>query len=130
MRQSILVVDDNYDLRSLIGELLSEEFDVSTAESLGTAQALIAASGGFDLVLLDVELPDGNGCDYCMDLRRAGIATPVILMSGYGGAKDISHGLQSGANDYLTKPFFGRELIQVIHSIVPSSHMRLAAQAV
>ena len=71
---------------------------------------------GFDLILLDVMLPEKNGFDVCRDLRRAGITTPILMLTARGQLDDKVTGLKLGADDYLTKPFEAPELIARIEA--------------
>ena len=102
----ILVVEDDEPLReSLVEQLrLHEEFD--TAEAATGALALeLAERERFDLVLLDVRLPDMDGREVCRLLRRRGFKAPVVILSAAGADADAILGLDSGANDYVAKPF-------------------------
>ncbi len=102
----ILIVEDDEGLReSLAGQLrLHEAFE--TAEAATGAAALEAARGRrFDLILLDVGLPDMDGRDVCRLLRREGIEVPVVMLTGAASEADTILGLDSGANDYVAKPF-------------------------
>lgn len=102
----ILVVEDDEPLReSLVEQLrLREEFD--TAEAATGALALeLAERERFDLVLLDVRLPDMDGREVCRLLRRRGFKAPVVILSAAGADADAILGLDSGANDYVAKPF-------------------------
>jgi len=98
----ILLVDDDAPLRESLAEQLRlhEEFDISEAGS-GSEAMERAKSQRFDLVLLDVGLPDMDGREVCKVLRRAGNKMPIIMLT----AADTILGLESGANDYITKPF-------------------------
>lgn len=102
----ILLVDDDDTLRdSLIDQLgLYEEFEAvgvgSGAEALESAKAQAP-----DLVLLDVGLPDLDGCEVCRLLRRAGVKVPVIMLTGADSEADTIFSLDAGANDYVPKPF-------------------------
>jgi len=102
----ILLVDDDDALReSLVEQLrLHEEFE---AIPMGNgSDALEAVRGGhFDLILLDIGLPDFDGREVCRLLRRAGLRTPVIMLTGAESEADTILGLDSGANDYVVKPF-------------------------
>ena len=104
--RNILIVDDDEDLReSLIDQLaLHEEFDTSSA---GTATEGIQSvkSQHVDLVILDVGLPDMDGREACKLLRKAGFKSPVIMLTAQDSDADIILGLESGANDYIAKPF-------------------------
>jgi len=102
----ILLVDDDDALReSLVEQLrLHEEFE---AVPMGNgSDALEAVRGGhFDLILLDIGLPDFDGREVCRLLRRGGLRTPVIMLTGAESEADTILGLDSGANDYVVKPF-------------------------
>lgn len=104
--RSILIVDDDTDLRTTLAEQLSlhEEFVVQEA---GSAAAGIAAAreGRVDLVVMDVGLPDMDGREAVKVLRKAGFAAPIIILTGHDSEADTVLGLESGANDYVTKPF-------------------------
>ena len=69
------------------------------------------ANGRYDALLLDVGLPDGNGLDWCRQLRASGVTAPMLVLSARGEEMDRVLGLELGADDYLTKPFSPRELV-------------------
>ena len=102
----ILLVDDDEALRQSLAEQLElhEEFDSSQAENGARALELIR-SEHFDLILLDVGLPDLDGREVCRLTRRAGIKSPIIMLTASDSDADTILGLESGANDYITKPF-------------------------
>jgi DNA-binding response OmpR family regulator len=104
--RKILIVDDDPDLRNALKEQLAlhEEFD---AEAVDTAQMAVqqAKNGHFDLVLMDVGLPDMDGRDAVRILRKNGFKSPVIMLTGQDADSDTILGLEAGANDYVTKPF-------------------------
>ncbi len=104
--RKILVVDDDEDLaRSLIDQLaLHEEFDAIAAHSAAQAFAAVKANH-IDLVLLDVGLPDMDGREACRILRKNNFKNPVIMLTAQDTDSDQILGLESGANDYVTKPF-------------------------
>jgi DNA-binding response OmpR family regulator len=82
------------------------------AGTLAQAKALMEKPNArFDAILLDLSLPDGDGRDFCVQLRRDGHAMPVIMLTGSSGDDDIVRGLETGANDYICKPFRASELI-------------------
>ena len=102
----ILIIDDDDDLRESLSDQLAlhQEFEVVTAPTAG--KGLEAAKGGpFDLVLLDVSLPDMDGREACKILRRTGFKSPVVMLTGQDSDSDQILGLDAGANDYITKPF-------------------------
>ena len=78
----------------------------------GEAEARLTASDArFDAVILDVRLPDGDGRDFCVRLRRQGQAMPIIMLTGSDAETDVVRGLDAGANDYIAKPFRLAELL-------------------
>lgn len=103
----ILLVDDD----DLLCETLKEQFNVHdefSVETLGTAAAAIAKvreEAHIDLVLLDVGLPDVDGREACLKMRKDGFKSPIIMLTGADSDADQVLGLNSGANDYITKPF-------------------------
>ena len=110
----ILIVDDDPDLRLTLAEQLAVdgEFTSIQAGTLSEAEERLAAKDvRFDAVILDVRLPDGDGRDFCLRLRRQGHKMPVIMLTGSDEETDVVHGLDSGANDYIAKPFRLNELL-------------------
>jgi len=102
----LLVVDDDQDLRETLVEQLGlyDEFQISTAETAGQAVAGVKAER-VDLVIMDVGLPDMDGRDAVRTMRRNGFRGPVIMLTAQGSDADTVLGLESGANDYVAKPF-------------------------
>lgn len=102
----LLLVDDEADLRDALAEQLAvhDSFETETAGDGATALEK-AKNGRFDAILLDVGLPDMDGREVCKALRRAGVACPVIMLTAMDGDADTILGLDSGANDYVSKPF-------------------------
>ncbi|MFN7002362.1 MAG: response regulator transcription factor [Roseinatronobacter sp.] len=102
----ILLVDDDDDLREALSEqlVLTDEFDVFEAANGAEAMEQIRA-GQFDMAILDVGLPDTDGRELCKRMRKAGFKSPVIMLTGHDSDADTILGLDSGANDYITKPF-------------------------
>ena len=104
--RTILLVDDDNDLRETLVEQLSlyEEFSLSEADT--AAKGLQAArSGQVDLLIMDVGLPDMDGREAVKLLRKGGFKAPVIMLTGHDTDSDTILGLEAGANDYVTKPF-------------------------
>lgn len=117
MSRTILIVDDDQELCDLVGELLrGEGFDVDAHHS-GAGAVDLAASGRYQLVILDVMLPEQNGFEILRALRRRS-AIPVILLTARGEDVDRIIGLEIGADDYLPKPFNSRELTARIHAVL------------
>ncbi len=104
--KKILLVDDDTDLRETLHEQLwlQEEY---TADEAGTgAEGLkLLETNQYEVILLDVGLPDIDGRDLCRKIRRLGIKVPIIMLTGADSEADTILGLESGANDYVTKPF-------------------------
>ena len=104
--KKILLVDDDDDLREALAEQLvaTEDFEVSEAGNSHDAIEKVKA-GIYDLVILDVGLPDTDGRELCKRMRKQGVKCPVVMLTGHDTDADTILGLDSGANDYVTKPF-------------------------
>jgi DNA-binding response OmpR family regulator len=113
-QRPILIVEDDETLRELLAEHLADGngFIVVTAATLEAADAALNNKDSrFDAVILDIGMPDGDGRDYCVRLRRQGHKMPVIMLTGSDAEADVVRGLDSGANDYVAKPFRSNELL-------------------
>ena len=106
----ILLVDDDAHLRAALTEQLAEDFLTVEAATAAEGQAL-ALSQAFDAILLDVGLPDQDGRALCSALRVAGIACPILMLTGATEEHDMISGLDAGASDYVIKPFRIGELM-------------------
>ena len=104
--RKILIVDDDPELRDALTEQLSlhEEFEAVAVES-GSKGVQAAKAGQIDLVIMDVGLPDIDGREAVRILRKNGFKAPIIMLTGHDTDSDTILGLESGANDYVTKPF-------------------------
>ena len=104
--KKILLVDDDDDLREAIGEqlMMTEDFDVFEAAT-GQDAMIKIKDGLFDLLILDVGLPDTDGRELCRMMRKQGVKAPIMMLTGHDGDADTILGLDAGANDYVTKPF-------------------------
>ncbi len=104
--RKILIVDDDSDLRDTLMEQLSlhDEFEASAVDT-GAKGASAAKANSPDLVLMDVGLPDTDGREVVRSLRKGGFKAPIIMLTGHDTDSDTILGLESGANDYVTKPF-------------------------
>ena len=106
----ILVVEDELRLaQGLEDDLKLEGYQVEVARD-GETASRVAVEQAFDLIILDVMLPRKDGFEVCRELRRAGLRTPVILLTAKTQESDKVLGLELGADDYVTKPFSPREL--------------------
>jgi DNA-binding response OmpR family regulator len=101
-----LIVDDDAALRHSLAEQLqlNEEFQAAEAES-GAAALEASKQQRFDVILVDVGLPDMDGRELCRLMRRGGVRAPILMLTGADSDADTILGLDSGANDYITKPF-------------------------
>lgn len=114
MKKIFLVEDDKTISKNLILLLRSEGFTVSHASTQGEAIQMLA-TGKFDMALVDISLPDGNGFAVCTEIKQTqGI--PVIFLTASGDEASVVTGLNMGADDYVTKPFRPRELIARINA--------------
>ena len=104
--KTILLIDDDDDLREALTEqfVMTEEFAVVEA-STGADALQHLKKGLFDLLIVDVGLPDTDGRELCRLMRKQGLKTPVIMLTGHATDADTILGLDAGANDYVTKPF-------------------------
>src|ERR1700761_3493070 len=110
----ILIVDDDAALRDTLTEQLAVDGEFVATEAgtvMEAEEKLLAKDARFDAVILDVGLPDGDGRDFCVKLRRQGQKIPIIMLTGSDAETDVVRGLDSGANDYIAKPFRLNELL-------------------
>lgn len=102
----VLLVDDDRTLQSLLAEQLETTKEFACVSVNDAASALdVVHKDHFDLVLLDVGLPDMDGRDVCRKLRGLGVRAPIIMLTAADSDNDTIQGLESGANDYIAKPF-------------------------
>lgn len=117
MKRILIVEDDPAILRGLKDNLLLEHFSAES-ESDGIKGFAKAASGQWDLIILDIMLPGMNGTDICKALRQKGSQVPILMLTGKGEESDKILGLELGADDYVTKPFSVREVIARIKALL------------
>ena len=114
----ILVVEDEKRLAALLRRVLSEERHVVDVANDGLAGHDLAASGTYDLVILDLMLPGMNGVEICRQMRQVGVETPVLMLTARGAIEDRVAGLKTGADDYLVKPFAMEELLARVEALL------------
>jgi DNA-binding response OmpR family regulator len=104
--KKILMVDDDEDLREALADqlILTEDFDVFEAED-GATGLEKAKEAIYDLVMLDVGLPDMDGRELCRLMRKQGVKCPILMLTAHDTDADTILGLDAGANDYVSKPF-------------------------
>ena len=113
----ILLVEDDAALRGALDELLCREgYDVVKASNVRSARE--GLDSAIDLVILDVGLPDGDGVELCRSWRSEGIQTPILFLTAKDEEMDVVRGLDSGGNDYVTKPFRMQELLSRIRALL------------
>lgn len=104
--KTILLVDDDDDLREALAEQLDMHAEFAILQAANATTGIkMATDERVDLILLDVDMPDMDGREACKLMRRNGIHVPVIMLTGQSTDADTILGLESGANDYVTKPF-------------------------
>ncbi len=117
----ILVVEDQAKTSQFVKQGLNEVgYSVDVAES-GSAAESFMASSEYDLVILDVMLPDQSGIDTARHLRRDGFIGPILMLTALSTTKDKVNGLDAGADDYLTKPFSFEELLARVRALLRRS---------
>ena len=115
---SVLLVEDEVRLAALISKHLRELNLYVRVEHQGEDGLEAAGAEAFDLIILDVILPDIDGFAVCSELRRRNISTPIMMLSARGVTEDRVRGLDSGADDYLTKPFDFAELSARVRALL------------
>src|SRR3954466_14977757 len=113
----VLLVEDDPELASVISEGLSEWGMGVAREATFAAGRSRALTSPFDVIILDVMLPGGDGFELCRALRRRGVASPVLMLTARDAVDDRVRGLEAGADDYLTKPFAFRELVARVRAL-------------
>ncbi|WP_029040962.1 response regulator transcription factor [Cucumibacter marinus] len=118
-KRRVLIVDDDADLRGALVEQLTHyrEFDISQAENAREAMEA-AKQAHLDLIILDVGLPDMDGREAVKIMRQDGFKSPILLLTGHDTDSDEILGLESGANDYVTKPFRFSVLLARIRALL------------
>jgi DNA-binding response OmpR family regulator len=116
-KTKILIVEDELSLACLMIAALTQAGCEVEAACTGKKAMKIATENRFDLIALDIKLPDANGLDLCSELKQRHISrnTPIIFMSGHASPEDMAEGKKRGAVDYITKPF---EIADFVYRIV------------
>ncbi len=117
----VLLVEDHPKMLAAISKGLSEHGFAVDSTSSGRDGEEMAIREPYDVILLDVMLPDHSGIDICRNLRRRGCATPILLLTALSGTDDKVQGLDAGADDYLTKPFDFEELVARLRALLRRS---------
>lgn len=113
----LLLIDDEPKIAAFIQKGLTEHGHELTIAYDGKLGFNMARQGDYDVIILDVMLPEMNGLELCKNLRMAGIVTPVLMLTALGMLDDRVEGLQQGADDYLVKPFHFKELLARLQAL-------------
>ena len=117
----ILFVDDNADIRELVRVILQAAgFRVSTSDSTTGALKLVLTDQ-FDALLIDYWMPEDSGIEFCRRIRALGQTTPVLICSGCASQADREAARSAGAQGYVSKPFNGKGLVQILHSVLANN---------
>ena len=117
MGYSVLVTDDEENIRKLIRKYAEFEGHTVTEAATGMEAVSLARAGGFDVIILDVMLPELDGFSACREIRKTS-DTPIIMLSARGEEYDRLSGFGFGADDYVVKPFSPKELMSRIDAIM------------
>ena len=121
----LLLAEDDAALREGLRELFAREgYEASVAQDI--AEARRALNAGIDLIVLDVSLPDGDGVALCREWRAEGVDTPILFLTAKDEEFDVVRALDSGGNDYVTKPFRVQELLSRIRVLLRGRTMNSA----
>lgn len=123
--QKLLLLEDDISLIDGLTYLLKKNgFEIRVAKTVREAENLLAEEAGFDLLLFDVTLPDGNGFTLCEKLRGSGNPVPIIFLTASDEETSVIRGLDCGGDDYITKPFKLGELCSRIRALLRRSGMQ------
>lgn len=114
----LLVIEDNVKMAAGLRKGLQEQGHAVDISHRGVDGEELAAVEEFDLVILDLMLPDRDGVQVCRNLRRRGVTTPILMLTALSGTQDKVTGLDAGADDYLVKPFEFEELVARVRALL------------
>ena len=132
MNGKLLLIDDDDRLTAMVGDYLrTNGYEVDVAATLASGRALLR-EGGYDVLVLDLMLPDGDGLDLTRELRADARLKrlPLLMLTARGEPLDRVLGLELGADDYLAKPFEARELLARVKALLRRANPEAAADAV
>ncbi|MBE7441967.1 MAG: response regulator transcription factor [Flavobacteriales bacterium] len=119
---NILLIEDDQTLNKNISDTLKAEAINTTSLYDGLLAERLLKRENYDCVIMDINLPGKNGFDLCKDFRQYNTQTPVIMLTAFSELDDKVQGFNCGADDYLTKPFYMRELLLRINSLIKRSN--------
>lgn len=119
--QQILIAEDDTNIASdLKQQLLNEGFEAEVVFDGLLAEKIISRKK-FDCIILDINMPGKNGLEVCRAIRSQKITTPILMLTAFGEVEDKVQGFENGADDYLTKPFYFKELLARIKALLKRS---------
>lgn len=124
----ILIIEDDPTLNQNISQAIEAENWISESVFDGQLAERILKRSKFDCIIMDINLPGINGFELCKSFRTFNTSTPVLMLTAFSELEDKVKGFDCGADDYLTKPFFMRELILRIQSLLKRSHPEKAKE--
>lgn len=113
----LLLLEDEARVASFVSRGLQAEGYAVTQVARGREAIEAALREAFDLIVLDIKVPDMSGLDVCAALRKAGLGTPILMLTARDSVQDVVEGLERGADDYLTKPFDFDELLARLRAL-------------
>lgn len=117
--RTILIVDDDEPFRKILCSQMQLHEEFTPVEAATAAEALEKAKGGFfDVIVLDVGLPDMDGREVCKLMRQKGVTSPIVILTGADTDADTILGLEAGADDYVTKPFRIEVLLARLRALI------------
>ena len=120
--KKILIVEDDPDLSRNIKEAFTDEKIETEVAYDGLIAEKFLRKGNYDCIILDINLPGKNGYDICADFRKYNTTTPVLMLTAFDELEDKVQGFNSGTDDYLTKPFYMKELILRVQALLKRSN--------
>ncbi len=114
----VLVIEDDHDLSRAVADLLTDDGFLVEQRYDGESGLARAREESFDVIVLDIMMPRRNGFNVCLDLRAAGVNTPLLMLTAKDGEMDEVEGLEVGADDFLRKPFERSILLARIHALL------------
>lgn len=127
---NVLVVDDTKNIRTLLTQCLTFEGHAVSTASHGAEALDILARRRFDLIFLDVRMPELSGTEVLRKMRRMGVAAPVVMITAFGTVKNAVECTRLGAVAYLQKPFTENKIRQVLEEVLPSRPARGSLESV
>jgi len=124
----LLLIEDNPKMAGFIRQGFTEQGHAVDTADLGRDGEELGAGKTYDLIILDIMLPDVDGVQVCRNLRRRGVKTPILMLTALSATGDKVSGLDAGADDYLTKPFEFAELVARVRALMRRGQAAEAAQ--